>query len=664
MSYRSRRATAALTSAIALTAGLIGAFGTGTAEAATAGPANGVIAYQAPNGSVHFVNADGTNDRVFSALPAGGSGSISWSSDGSRVALSGYGTVSTVKVDGSAAISVPSGQTVATSDGVYGGESGLLVSDDGHKIYRQSSDGANAVALALPAADEPGTVSDSQPVLSVKGVYAFTRNWGTMTSIMTYNPATKAINEVAKNASNPSFSADGSTILYQQNLGGTDQIGIVDTAGGNQRTLTADPAGANRPSLSPDGTKLVYGSYDSTRGNVVKLLDLSSATTTVLANGQAPSWQPLRKAVISHVYGVGGVSNDAAASRWQFSTLGHYTPGLLWAKNAVLANKGDTTDAALGVALAAEKQGPLLLTSGGSLDAAAAADLKRALVHGSTVYLEGSTSELSNTVVTQVQRLGFKVVRVTASGGASGQSVASAWNIAHTPNWVFVADAQDYRVAASAASMAASAGYGGRSVVLLNTGWSLPSTLTGFFNRSNPTTTNVVAIGNHSIYAMEHTPLRQGSQWKFWTLTGSDPEYLSYDMAKFWWGSPYLTTLANTSDWRSGFAGASVNAGYGPLLWTSATGLDPVDKLYLQQESAGATNAQIFGTGWPTATVNAIAGALGATPSWTELMQDPNGTIPAMTSKVAGLSGPSAGSRGQEAPHGAALGVLRSGTTG
>ncbi|RAG83599.1 hypothetical protein DN069_21305 [Streptacidiphilus pinicola] len=653
MSHRSRRAAAALTSAVALTAGLIGAFGAGTAQAATSG-ANGVIAYQATDGSVHFINADGTGDHAFSALPSTGSGSLSWAPDGSRIALSGYGSVSTVKVDGSAPLTVSSGTNVATSDGVYSGQGFGMVSDDGHKIYVQSSDGYNWVQAVLPAADEPSTVADSQPVASRNGLFAFTRNWGGLTTIMTYNPVTKVLNEVAKNATNPGFSSDGSTIVYEQGQGSAAQIGAVNADGSNQRTLTSDAAGAHRPSLSPDGTKLLY-----TSGGVIKLMDLTAKTTTVLANGQMPVWQPLRKAFVNHIYGVNGVSNDAAASRWQFNSLGHYTPGLLWAKNAVLANKNDTTGASLGISLAAEKQGPLLLTSGGSLDSAASADLKRSLTRGSTVYLEGDTSEISNTVVSQVQRLGFRVVRVAASGGASGQSVANAWNISHAPNWVFVADNMDYRVAASAAAMASAAGNGGRMVVLLNTGWSLPSTLTGFFNRSNPGSTNVVVIGNHSIYAMEHTPLNQA--WRFWTLGGSDAEYLSFNMAKFWWGSPYVTTLANNSDWRSGFAGASVNAGYGPLLWTSSTGLDPVDKLYLQQESASTPDVQIFGYGWPTATVNGIEGAIGATPAWATLMQDPNGTVPSgATAHTAGVSGGfAAHSPAADAPHGPASGAVR-----
>jgi hypothetical protein len=366
---------------------------------------------------------------------------------------------------------------VSTSDGVYGGNSAWVVSSDGFKIYQQTSDGWSWAAPVLPAADEPAGVYDTHPVLSWHGLYAFTRSQNGATSVQTYNPSTRALKDVANAASNPAFSADGSTIVYDENQGGTSQIGAVNADGSNQRTLTSDPAGAHNASLSPDGTKLVYTSYDSTRGNVVKLLDLTKGTTTVLANGQMPVWQPLRAAYVDHVYGVRGVSNDAAASRWQFNTIGKSAPGLVTAYNAVLVNRNDTTGAALGIALAAEKQAPLLLTSGTSLDPATAAELHRSLRRGWTVYLEGGASQLSAHLAAQVQRLGYHVVRVSGSG-VSGQSAASARTVTSRPNWIVVADAQDYRTAASAAAVAATGGRGGRTVVLLNTGWQLPSTLT------------------------------------------------------------------------------------------------------------------------------------------------------------------------------------------
>ncbi|WP_370091604.1 TolB family protein [Streptacidiphilus sp. MAP12-20] len=261
--------------------------------------------------------------------------------------------------------------------------------------------------------------------------------------------------------------------------GGTTQIGAANPDGSGAHLLTNDAAGASQPSLSPDGTQLVYGSYDGSHGGyVIKLLNIAAGTTTELANGTDPSWRPLRSQYVDHIYGTGGVSNDAAASRWQFNTVGKYTPGLLTAYNAVLVNKYDATDAALGVELAGEKQAPLLMTSGNSLDPAAAAELRRVMHRGWTVYLEGNTSVLSAHVAAQVQALGLRVVRVGGSG-ATGQSVTTARTLTATPTWVVLADSLDYRVPASAATLAASAGYHGRIVVAPTGTGAAQSLLTG-----------------------------------------------------------------------------------------------------------------------------------------------------------------------------------------
>jgi hypothetical protein len=167
----------------------------------------------------------------------------------------------------------------------------------------------------------------------------------------------------------------------------------------------------------------------------------------------------------------------------------------------------------------------------------------------------------------------------------------------------------------------------------------------------------VLVVGNRSIYAMEHTPLNR--VWRFWTLGGTDPESLSYNLAKFWWGSPYLVTLASPADWRAGMAGASVNAGYGPLLWTSATRLDPIDRLYLAQEAAAVGDVQLFGSGWPTATVSVAGGAIAAGPSWARVLQDPNGTVSPLAATHTALSsfgGPATGDAAHALSVGASLG--------
>ncbi|SEK73178.1 cell wall-binding repeat-containing protein [Streptacidiphilus jiangxiensis] len=637
MSHSSRRTLAALTSAAAVAAGLVGTFGAGAAQAATAGPADGALAFRSPDGRVHVINADGTGDHVMQALSTSSWQALSWSSDGSRLAESGDGAVTSVKPDGSSLITVKSGGNAVSLNGVYGENGSALVSEASGELFVQTSDGWNWATRVMNTKQEPAGVCDSAPALSYRGLYAFVRTAcgrSVTGGVYTFDARSGAVRLVAAGADQPAFSADGSTLLYRSQVGAQTQIVATSLAGGSKQ-LTNDPNGASQPSLSPDGKTLAYVSVDpSSDLGQVKLLNLAAGTTTVLAPGAQPVWQPLRGNRLDHVYGTGAVSTDAAASRWQFNTIGKSVPGLVTAFNAVLVNRNDSTDAALGIALAAEKQAPLLMTSGTRLDPSVVTELHRSLRRGWTVYLEGGTNVLSNSVAAQVQRLGYRVVRV-AGNGLTAQSVASARALTTRPNWVVVADAQDYRLSATAASVAASGGYKGSSVVLLNTATRLPSTLTSYFNGLNPNTTRVLVVGSRSVYAMEHTPLRQ--QWHFWAFGGTDPEALSTQLATFWYGAPYLATLANTSDWRSGMAGAAVNAGYGPLLWTSATGLDAVDRSYLSKESAAIGEVQIFGTGWPNTTVNAVRSAIAADPSWTSVDLDVNGVPAPLTAGLAHL---------------------------
>lgn len=631
MHFGTRRAIAALTSAAAVAAGAVGTLGAGTAAAAGLG--NGLIAFQGTNGSVQVVHANGTGLRTLSALPVWGDGPLSWSFNGSRIAEGGYGSVTSVRADGGDRTQVTSGTSVSTQSGVYDGSGGWLTSAANGQIYEQTSDGWNWVTRVMGTAQEPASVCDSQPALNAFGVFAFTRrdcNGDNATSVWTYDQHTHVLHRVAAGgASAPVFSADGKAILYTVPVGGTTQIAVASTSGaGTSRVLTHDAHGASSPSLSPDGTMLAYQSTDPTQGSVVKVLNLATGTTTVLADGTSPVWQPLRTVGLDRVYGTGRIANDDAVSRWDFNSVtGPAKPGLLTAWNAVLVDKNDPTDAAPAVALAAEKQAPLLYTSGSSLDPNTAAELRRVLHRGWTVYLEGNTSELSNHVAAQVQALGLHVVRIGASG-SSAESVATARAITATPSWIIVADSQDYREAAAAASAVGAGGYKGRIVLLLNSTWNLPPVLANYLNGLNPTRQGVTVVGSRSVYAMEHTRLLR-QMWRFWTVSGSDPEWVSAALASYWYGGNVEVTVGSSADWRSAMAGAAGTAPFGPLVWTSSTRLDAVDSAYLQKESASVWNVQTFGGGYTNATLAGIDNSVGAAPSWVVTRWDANGVLSA-----------------------------------
>ncbi|MEZ0163290.1 cell wall-binding repeat-containing protein [Kineococcus sp. LSe6-4] len=101
---------------------------------------------------------------------------------------------------------------------------------------------------------------------------------------------------------------------------------------------------------------------------------------------------------------------------------------------AVVLTRSDTyADALAGAPLAADKSGPLLLTSTASLDPAVAVSLQDVLPTGGTVYLLGDTNALSSDVETAVHELGFETVRLAgADRYATAVAIAEAMPQADT----------------------------------------------------------------------------------------------------------------------------------------------------------------------------------------------------------------------------------------
>lgn len=645
MILRSRRALALLSSAATLAAGIVGTVASASAHAATpAAPYAGLLAFRTVTDQAALINGDGTDarpipDTINADSPLG------WSPDGSRLVTDGGGSVFTTRPDGSSQYFLAGGVGGADNPS-YALAGRTVLSDIGGRLYFQASDGGQVPTRLLSNAQEPSDVSDQQPVGSPQGLIAFSRQDAATgdTGIWTLNPNTNAVAETLPNATGPVFSANGSTLLFTRQVGNEPQVFSAKPNGTNVTQLTDDPQGADEPSLSPDGSTLAYNTYDPSTGQqVIRTLSLTTpgATPVFLFNGSEPSWQPLQLNGIDHIYGVGAVSTSVAASHWDYDAVGKRTIGLVEAYNAVLMNSSDSGDAPAAVALAAEKQAPLLTTSGSSLTAATAAELRRTLPRGWTVYLEGSTSELSARVAAQVQALGYRVARMGATD-PTDESVLTARAITSAPTWIVIADDMDYRTALSAASAAGAGGYHGRFVVLLNGSWSLPRAIANYMNALNPAT-RLLAVGSRSIYALENSR-NLTKEWHFWTLGGSNGEQLANSLAEFWWGAPAEATVENSSGWQDGAAAAAAAATYGPLLWTSPKYLSPDTLAYLERDSASIGDVQMFGTaGFPGNTIAETKAAIAFTSLWTELYNVPDGNPTALpANRTAATSLPAA----------------------
>ncbi|MFD9007168.1 TolB family protein [Streptomyces sp. NPDC059582] len=642
MNSRKRRDLAAITSAASLVAGLLGAMAPGAQAApAAADVSAGQIGLYGGSG-VETVNADGTGLRSVPNIPNYGY-VPNWSPDGSRL-VAGWGQLATGRATGATSlITLPWATKVRSSapyddptfwlDGRY-----VVFSTDGQLAYGPS-DGSWAPEPLLTNAQEPSTVCDLHPTSSPTGVLAFERrvNHGCYDSqgIWTYDPATKALKKIIASGSSPVFSADGSQLVFTRVVDDRTQLFTADASGGNIQQVTTDAYDHLNPTWDPAGGRIAYDAHTSHAGwsddvQTVRLLDLASGTSTEVTGvgkGGRPAWQPLRKNSLVRVYGTGSVGIDAAASRWTFDKSGGtHVPGLVAARSAVLVNKGIATYSAPAVALAPEKQGPILMTSGSGLDSAAAAELKRSLPRGATVYLNGSTRILSSKVASQVQALGYKALRLDGTD-LSALSVRVAKQITASPSWIFVADGGDYQDPIAAASAAGALGYRGTGVVVLTNGKTVPSSVKNYLNSLNPQKTNMVTVGSNATWAMEHTAFTKS--WSFWTVGGKTHEDVAANLARFWWSSPTVATVEDTRNWQNAVAAGAAAATYGPMLWSASSALSAPASKYLNEEAASIWGVQTFGgnASYSVANRTAISSAIAANSAWTTTYSFANGEV-------------------------------------
>ncbi|MBM9510210.1 cell wall-binding repeat-containing protein [Actinacidiphila acididurans] len=672
MASRSRRGVAALTSAVSLAAGIVAATATGAQAAGTADPAAGQIALNVGT-SVQLVNPDGSGARTVAGITDAGHLAPNWAPDGSRL-LAGDGgwSLATAKVSGNASrVTLPAPDTDVSGTGYHNAvfwlDGTYVVSGTGEELMYGPSDGSYGSQPLLPVSQRPSSACDDEPTAAPNGIIAFTRADPCGTSagpgVWEYDPKTSTAKRIVVSGEHPAFAADGSALAYTSSVDGRQQIFTAAPDGTGAKQVTTDAADHQDLSWDPAGGRIAYDSVDPATGAVTaKIVSLADGTQTTLSTtGSKPAWQPLRHNILDRVYGTGSIGIDGAASRWTFDTLGAtHVPGLLPAKSAVLVSKSFSTYAAPAVSLAAEKQGPVVLTSTGGLDSSAVTELKRSLPKGSTVYLVGNTKVLSSKVASQVQALGYTALRMDGADlGTVGARIAR--QITQKPSWIFVADLNDYHDPVAAASAAGALGYRGTGVVLLSRGTTLPSATQAYLNALNPATTNLVSVGTNARKALENTPLK--NSWNFWDVSGSTTEVTAVNLARFWWASPNNAVVEDTWNWQYAITGQAVTATYGPMLWSTVIDLSPQSAAYLTSESASIQYVQTFGgnDAYTPANRTSIGTAIAASSSWTTTVWIAGGTPPASATALAPAttfasprsSGPTAAPSGPRpaAPH-------------
>jgi Tol biopolymer transport system component/imidazolonepropionase-like amidohydrolase len=221
--------------------------------------------------------------------------SVDISPDGRTLVFNLLGHLYTLPITGGEAKQITSGFSFNSQPKFSpDGKKIAFISDGGgaENLWIANVDGSNAVQLSNDDDDEfaaPAWLPDSQMILvSKKGqlpmgafeLWAYHIKGGAGVPVVTLD----AYSDRYMNTIGAVASPDGKQLYYTRRHGGPGEFSFVfplsqivrrDRATGEEDTITAAVGSAFRPVLSPDGTKLVYGTRFETE-TALKILDLQT----------------------------------------------------------------------------------------------------------------------------------------------------------------------------------------------------------------------------------------------------------------------------------------------------------------------------------------------------------------------------------------------------
>lgn len=265
--------------------------------------------------------------------------------------------------------------------------------------------------------------------------------------------------------------------------------------------------------------------------------------------------------------------------------------------DAVVLSRPDIfPDALTGTPLAAQENGPLLLTEREGLEQAVATEIERVLPESGTVYLLGGTEALSDEVLDDVEALGFTAVRY---GGAN--RFATAAIIGETglgsPEQVLAADGSDFPDAVSAGAAAGAIG----GAVILTGAETVPDETQAYLDEHDPSA--LFAVGGPAAEALPEAT----------RLVGATRIGTSVAVATRFFTDPPVVGIATGETFPDALAGGAAVAQLGgPLLLTGQT-LDPAVRDYLEANADSIDEAFLFGgtDRLPQAVEDDVAEAIG-----------------------------------------------------
>ena len=372
---------------------------------------------------------------------------------------------------------------------------------------------------------------------------------------------------VVGNGRDPALSPDGTMVAFIRSEGGNDEIFVADLDGSPVVQVTNTGTDKDNPVWSHDGTTLAFTDGGSDVATVPADAVHASAVTTVAGLNGVPAYQAHRANPVLRLAGATDRFGTAAkVSQFVWATEGAAGDQRLPARAVVIARSDTFPDGLGGAALAAAKQGPLLLTRSTVLHSATRAEMIRVLGDNptATVYVLGGTGAVSQGVQNQIADLGYRVVRL-AGLDRYATAIAIAKAITPKPSVVLAATGQNFPDALGAAAVAGA--YNARgvpTVVILTNNTALPSSVSTYLNGLDQSSTVMFGIGGHAATAM--------APYGAVPVAASDRYGTSAATAARFFQGEVAAGLATGLNWPDALTGgAAMGVLGGPLLITPGT---------------------------------------------------------------------------------------------
>jgi hypothetical protein len=506
----------------------------------------------------------------------GCTGATTASTSGTTVTIS-VGAGCTLAADASATLTIAG--ITNPAPGTYANTL-FSVTADGQSA---SSPMANVVITAAPDGSGTMTVSPTSVPVGSSGdtfVFTYTAGPGGLSSgeLELTVPTGWSAPSVTPSAAGYVTSTCGAVSVANSTI----TVSGVTLAGGATCTITYG-------SKAQGGPGVVAPSIPSTSPVTTLEMSTTSGTLTALASSPALS---TGTPSLTQIYGSDAIGTSIAISQAEFPATGS-------AGGVVLARDDFFADALAGGPLAADVNGPLLLTEGApissSIDQRTLTEIQRVLPAGGTVYILGGDLAISPNVDATLQGLGYKVVRE-----AGTDEYDTAYLIAiqeGSPSTIFEATGTSFYDALSAVPAAIES----HAAILLTDG-NVQSYETGIYLLSHPGITR---------YAIGGPLAAAGADPGATAIYGQDLFNTSAAVASYFFQHPSVFGAATAADFPDALGGGvfmATGGRMGPILLVNAGAPLPVEITPYLASLAVGTQGYVFGG--PLAVSPAVVTAL------------------------------------------------------